>query len=189
MAKATTPEFAAKFDDLFGRLNVAGTSVAARCEPDELVSPMMSLWTTDREGEEDAASTLDETNDGGELLERREVAFGPLVGFLARRQDTLMDEKGKKRPWFRMRAVLAAPDGVTLYQATAMCTKQDLKRIEAALLATLGSIEILAEGEAAVAARQGGEDDVATLVAALQKRMSEQAAANQAAEAEARETA
>lgn len=188
MAKATTREFSAEFDDLFRRLNVVGTSVAARCEPDELFSPMMSLWTTDRDGA-DAASTLDETNDGGELLERREVTFGSLVGLLAKRQDTLADEKGKKRPWYRMRAVLAAPDGVTLYQATAMCTKKDAERIEAALLATLGSIEILAEGDAAVAARQGGDDDVAAIVAASLKRMEALAAANRAAEEEARRTA
>ena len=187
MPKASTSEFSADFDSLFGRLNVVGTSIGARCVPDELLSPMMSLWTTDREAEPEKA--LDETNDGGELVARRSVSFGSLTGVLAKRADTLMDEKGRARPWFRLRAVLASPDGVTLYHATAMCTKKDLKRIEAALEATLASIEILAQGEAAIAARNAGDDDIAALVTAARKRMDEVSAANQAAEAERRRTA
>src|SRR5690606_34525368 len=101
------------------------------------------------------------------VVERKAVSFAGMAGEMTKVEDRLKDyETGKKKDWYRLRALLVAPDGATWYHATAMASGDDLAMIETDFARLLGSIRIKAAGEA----------DTNALLQQLSRRMEEERA-------------
>lgn len=177
-----TPEFSIEANPMFETVRIFGGSIALKPQTETMFSPQMTVWTTAAKKGTSPGDWFTDAlkKDGGSIVERKPISLAGMSGEISKIRDSLEDEAGKMKDWYRLRALLVSADGVTWYHATAMAGDGDLPVIEQDFVRMLGSIHVELMGDAAQKAHEAGEEDMKGLFERLRRKM-EQAGANQEA--------
>ncbi|WP_228330697.1 DUF1963 domain-containing protein [Xanthomonas campestris] len=184
MRRLQTAEFSIEANPIFDNTRVFGGSISLRHAQQTTFSPQISVWTAAAERKLSAKTWLTRlTRDDDPVIERRPVTFAGMPGEIITLKGRLEDWETKDvRDWYRLRAVLVAPDGRTWYHATAMTSESDRAAIEADFLRLLGSIQVKLEGAAASQEQAASDAEQAAVLSGIKHAIDTAAQAQQARE-------